>query len=86
MRVLDGLVEYREVELLLLLLYSPQIRMYGRLLRDHSAVLRHGGGQLLGPNLPALVDDVLLVHGDERAEYKDWRNPVNHREVGDGLA
>ena len=50
--------------------------MDGRLLRYDSAVLRHGGRELIGPDLQALVDDVLLVHGDERPQDKDRRPPV----------
>ncbi|MNV97306.1 hypothetical protein D3C71_1924110 [compost metagenome] len=54
--------------------------------RDDPAVLRHVPGEVGGADFVGQVDDVLLVTGDQRAQYQLVRHAVDHRQVRQRLA
>ncbi|MCY1465511.1 hypothetical protein D9M71_836660 [compost metagenome] len=49
-----------------------------RIDRDDAAVFRHVPGEIGGADFDCRVDNVLLVTGDQRAQYQLFGHAVDH--------
>ena len=79
-------IQNGKIKLGLLGQHLVQPRLDRRFVGDDPAVLRHGLGKFQGTDGPGLVDDVLLVGGDQRPQDQGLGNPVDDRQIGQRLA
>ena len=82
----DGPVQNRHIEVLLLGLDPARAGPGGGLDRDDAAVLRHIGGELPGTDGVGHAHDILLVGGDQGPQHQAIGDPIDHRQVAQGLA
>ncbi len=83
---LDGALEYLHLELLFFVLHAVTLGMGSRVHRNHAAVFGHVLGEIGGTDGVGLVDDVLLVGRQQRAQHQLVGGRVDDRQVRQGLA
>ncbi|MNF82529.1 hypothetical protein D3C84_648370 [compost metagenome] len=76
--VFERTLEYRHIEFFLFMLDAIALGRGLRIDRDDAAVFRHVPGEIGGADFVGQVDDVLLVAGDQRAQYQLVSHAIDH--------